>query len=257
MLVTWLENLKKEKDARCGLKYYQKNYFLKKKKNYGRNNTGKITVRHRGGSKHKPTARLIDYSRAIWNLPAMVLNLERNFNNSANIALVVYPTGILSYLLAPIGLKPGQKVLAGHHLSPKPGYHTVLKHIPLNYKIHNIEAFPGSGGKYIRSAGTWAKIIEKNPLFALVLLSSGKKKIFNINCSATFGRLSNLNYIKKKKKRKAGDSRKLNIRPSVRGVAMNAVDHPHGGGKGKKSPKNPNYNFSRLLIKGKKTASIK
>lgn len=223
---------------------------FKKKKSWGRNFTGKITVRHKGSPTRKTLHRILDYRRFIWNTPALVINLEKTRYLSAKIALIIYPVGIISYILAPRGLRPGNIIMAGKNLPTKIGFNTLLKHIPLNFKIHNVEAFPGSGAKYVRAGGAWAKLLEKSSKYGLLLLNSGKKKKLLLQCAATFGMLTK---IRKKKKYKAGDNRREGKRPSVRGIAMNAVDHPHGGGKGKKSPKQPNYNYKRLLIKGKRT----
>lgn len=219
-------------------------------KSFGRK--GKILTKHRGGGVSTKKI-LIDFSRNLWNIPAFVYNLEKSSAHSYYLALLVYPGGILSYIPAPEGLKVGQKLVSGANISLKPGNNTYLKNLPLNIKIHNIEAFPGSGARYVRSAGMWAKLLDKDDTRATVLFKNGKKRSFSVYCTATLGQLSNTTYFLKKILYKAGQRRKLGFRPRVRGVAMNAVDHPHGGGKGKKSPKQPNFNFKRKLPKGKKT----
>lgn len=233
--------------------------FLSKTKNrkYGKNFTGKITVRHRGGSQIKPKTILIDYTRFIWNLPAVVRSLEKNFFYSSYLACVVYPCGILAYINAPLGLKPGAIIETAEELPIKLGNSMLLKNIPLNIKIHNLESFPKSGAKFVRAAGTFAKILEKRSKTVLIVFGGGQKKPLCLShfCLATIGRVSNTLHRSKNYLKKAGDSRLLNRRPHVRGIVMNPVDHPHGGGKGKKSPKNPNYNFVRKLIKGKKTSN--
>lgn len=159
-----------------------------------------------------------------------------------------------SYILAPQGIRPGHVVSSGPFSPVSLGCCLLLKNIPFNTKIHNIESYPMSGGKYARSAGNWATVVERGQDWVMILFHNGKKKKLSSLCSATIGRASNIFYRKRSILFKAGDSRLRGIRPSVRGVVQNPTDHPHGGGKGKKSPKNPNYNFVRKLPKGRKTA---
>lgn len=169
--------------------------------------------------------------------------------------MISYPFGVLQYIIAPVGLKPGAIIYNGLNVFTL-GSCLFLKDIPFNIKIHNIESYPNSGAIFIRSAGTWAKILEKTEKYVLILFKNGTKKKINPNCTACIGQVSNIMHKSKSKLRNAGHSRRLGIRPSVRGVAMNPVDHPHGGGRGKNSPKNPNYNFVRKLPKGRRTARI-
>lgn len=233
-------------------KYFIPKLIKKIKKDMGRNNLGKITVRHRGGGL-KAKEVLIDYSRFLWNIPGIVRSLEKHKLHNCYIAAIYYSCGINSYVIAPENLRPGHVIISNENGSPYLGCSLLLKFMPLNIKIHNIESYPLSGGKFIRSPGNWAKILEKNNKKAILVFKNGKKKIFSLNCCATVGRVSNLQSKKAWIAFKAGTRRNQNIRPHVRGVAMNPVDHPHGGGKGKKSPKNPNYNFIRKLPKGRKT----
>lgn len=218
----------------------------------GRNHLGKITCRHMGGG-IKPKEIIVDFSRVLWNVFGVVRSLEKHKNHSFYIASIFYFCGINSYIIAPENLKPGDLVAAGDFALPSIGSTLLLKDIPFNIKIHNIESFPCSGGKFIRSAGNWAKILEKRDTEVIVLFKNGIKKSFSLHCSATIGRVSNLQHKKANIMFKAGTNRLRGVRPKVRGVVMNPVDHPHGGGKGKKSPKNPNYNFVRRLPKGRKT----
>jgi large subunit ribosomal protein L2 len=226
----------------------------KKPKACGRNSTGKITVRHRGGSKKNPKLINLDFTRFLWHMPAVIRSLERSASYNFYVACLFYSCGVVSYINAPAGLKPGHVVEAGDYINIKVGNATFIKNIPLNKKIHNIEIFPKSGAKFARAAGTFGKVLEQHDNYCLVLVPGGKKIKLSPFCFATIGRVSNILHHSKNFYKKAGDSRINNIRPKVRGVAMNAVDHPHGGGKGKKSPKNPNYNFVRKLVKGRKTA---
>jgi large subunit ribosomal protein L2 len=230
-----------------------KNLSKYKKKFSGRSSTsGKISIRHRGGGK-KLRKKIIDNKRFLWNCSSYVFNLEFSHNHSAHLALLVYPIGLISYIIAPSKIKIGDKLTSGEIVPIQLGNNTFLKNIPLNIKIHNIETFPKSGGKLVRAAGAWAKITEKNNKVATLLFKNGKTTKLSIFCTASIGEVSNHKHKVFKVFKKAGDKRAINFRPKVRGVAMNAVDHPHGGGKGKKSPKNPIYNFIRKLPKGKKT----
>ena len=181
-------------------------------------------------------------------------SLEKNASKNCYVSLLIYPFGLTTYVVSPAGLRPGNTVIAGDSVRIVPGNCTYLKNIPLNTKIHNVESHPTGGAKLARSAGSFATLIEKNAKDALVRFSSGKVLRLSLFCSATIGRVSNLFWRLQAKKNKAGQNRNLNKRPKVRGVVQNPVDHPHGGGKGKKSPKQPNYNFKRLLPKGRKTS---
>jgi len=217
---------------------------------------GKITVRHRGGGFNcKSTS--IDYSRFLWNSPAVVRSLEYHKGVRSYVAAIVYTCGVASYILAPQGLRPGHTVMAGPLSVPSLGSSLLLKDIPFNLKIHNIESFLRSGGKYARAAGAWARVVERGQNSATIVFKNGKRKQLSSFCSATIGKTSNIFYRKRRVMSKAGANRLRGVRPSVRGVVQNPTDHPHGGGKGKKSPKNPNYNFIRKLPKGRKTARKK
>lgn len=198
------------------------------KKTGGRNHTGHITAYHRGGG-HKRKYRLIDWERNLQNLVAKVIRLEYDPNRSAKIALVCYTNGILSYILAPDGLKINDKVVSGFSVPTTVGNTLPLMNIPVGSFIHNIELIPGKGGQLVRSAGTSAQIIKKTENnYILVRLNSSEERLFHGYCRATIGTVSNLDH-KLKKLKKAGQARWLNRRPTVRGVAMNPVDHPHGG----------------------------
>lgn len=217
----------------------------------GRGADGKITVRHRGGGK-KRIYRNVDRQRSLWNTPGIVLSMERGMN-SAFIAGIAYSIGIISYITAPYGLRIGDIVTASWQADWRQvGNAMPLINIPLNIKIHNIESFPGSGAVYARSAGTWALIAEASAAGVVVVFRSGTRKKLSPYCLATIGRVSNINY-RNITFYKAGQTRLNGVRPSVRGVAMNAVDHPHGGGKGKKSKNSlPQSPWGRLG-RGQKT----
>lgn len=234
-------------------KHFVPQLIKKFKKNFGRNNSGKITIRHRGGG-FKAKEVLINFSNFLWNIPGIVRSLEKHKLHNCYIASIYFPCGVVCYNIAAEYLRPGHIVFSGNSGLIKIGSTFLLQHIPLNIKIFNIESFPRSGGKFIRSPGNWAKILEKNKNNAIVIFKNGKKRKFSLNCSATIGRVSNLQSKKNLIVFNAGFNRRRGIRPHVRGVAMNPVDHPHGGGRGKKSPKNPNYNFVRKLPKGRKTS---
>lgn len=200
----------------------------------GRNNQGRITSYHKGGGVKKKY-RLIDFKRSIIDIPAKVTRLEYDPNRSAFIALVCYINGSLSYILAPDGLKEGDVVISSSTAEIKVGNATPLSNIPLGTLVHNIELKPNGGGQLARAAGTYARLIKKNPEgYATLKLSSGEQRQVSLNSFATIGRVSNLEN-KNISKGKAGANRWLNRRPVVRGVAMNPVDHPHGGGEGKTS----------------------
>lgn len=230
---------------------YNLNLTYKIVSKFGRSR-GKICSKHRGGGLKKKM-KIIDYTRNLWNVPAFVLSLEKTKTNSPYLALLLYPIGILTYIIAPKDIKIGSKIFSGDVIPISVGNNTYLKNIPLNLKIHNIESYPNSGAKYIKSAGLWAKIIDKSATHAFVIFKNNTIKKLSIFCTATIGEVSNSSYFSSKLLYKAGQTRKLlNKRPKVRGVAKNPVDHPHGGGNGKKSPKNPNYNFKRKLPKHRK-----
>ncbi|MDE3059253.1 MAG: 50S ribosomal protein L2 [Bacteroidota bacterium] len=203
------------------------------KKSGGRNNLGRVTSRHRGGG-HKRRYRIIDFKREKRNIAAKVLAIEYDPNRSTRIALVVYPDGEKSYVLAPEGLRAGDQIVAGNDVEIKIGNALPLKNIPVNSQVHNIELREGKGGQIARSAGNFAIVQAKENDFVLLKFPSGEIRNVRGNCYATIGMLSNIDH-ENISVGKAGRSRWLGIRPHVRGVAMNPVDHPMGGGEGKTS----------------------
>lgn len=206
---------------------------VSKQRIHGRNNHGHITVRRRGGG-HKRRLRLIDFKRDKFGIPAHVATIEYDPNRSAFIALLNYVDGEKRYILAPQGLKVGQTVVAGPEADILVGNALPLSHIPLGTTIHNIELRPGKGGQMVRSAGAAAQLVAREGDYAQVRLPSGEIRKIHVNCMATIGQVGNLDH-ENVSLGKAGRSRYLGIRPHVRGVAMNPIDHPHGGGEGKTS----------------------
>jgi len=202
-------------------------------KNGGRNNTGRITARRRGGG-HKRSYRMIDFKRTKFDMVATVERLEYDPNRSAFIALIRYEDGELSYILAPQRLGVGDQVVSGQQTDVKPGNAMPLSSIPIGTIVHNIELKPGKGGQIARSAGTFAQLVGRDGAYAIIRLTSGEQRLVLGACLATIGAVSNPDQANIKLA-KAGRSRWLGKRPSVRGVAMNPVDHPHGGGEGKTS----------------------
>ena len=203
------------------------------KKTGGRNVNGRITCRHRGGG-HKRKYRIIDFKRDKIGIPAKVTSIEYDPNRSARIALLYYRDGEKRYILAPVDLAVGDIVVSGPEADIKPGNTLPLKNIPLGTHIHNIELRLGKGGQIVRSAGTFAQLMAKEDRYALIKLPSGEVRMVLINCKATIGRLGNVIH-ENISLGKAGRKRWHGRRPSVRGVAMNPVDHPMGGGEGKSS----------------------
>ncbi len=199
----------------------------------GRNNTGRITARRRGGG-HKRRYRKVDFKRRRFDVPATVERLEYDPNRSAFIALVKYDDGELAYILAPQRLNAGDVVVSGERCDIKPGNAMPMENIPVGTIIHNIEMRPGKGGQIARAAGTYAQLVGKDSGYAQLRLSSGEARMVAATGMATIGAVSNPDN-KNIKKAKAGRNRWLGKRPSVRGVAMNPVDHPHGGGEGRSS----------------------
>jgi len=202
-----------------------------KREQGGRNNNGRITVRWRGGG-HKRRFRIIDFKRAKRDVPAEVVRLEYDPNRSGFIALVKYADGELAYILAPQRLKAGDKIVAGERVDVKPGNAMPMRNIPVGTILHNVEMKPGKGGQLARSAGTYVQLVGRDAGYALLRLSSGEVRLVRGECMATIGAVSNpdeQNIVIGK----AGRNRWLGKRPSVRGVAMNPIDHPHGGGEGK------------------------
>ncbi len=199
----------------------------------GRNNTGRITARRRGGG-HKRTYRIIDFKRRKFGVPAVVERIEYDPNRSAFIALVKYEDGELSYILAPQRLNVGDTIEAGENVDIRPGNAMPMKNIPVGTIIHNVEMKPGKGGQIARSAGTYVQLIGKDSGYAQLRLASGEQRMVRAECMATVGAVSNPDNANTKLG-KAGRKRWLGKRPAVRGVAMNPVDHPHGGGEGRTS----------------------
>ena len=201
------------------------------KKNSGRNSYGRITVRHRGGGNRRKY-RIIDFKRDKDNMNATVQTIEYDPNRSAFIALVQYEDGEKRYILAPDGLKVGYIVSSGEEADIKPGNCLPLANIPVGTVIHAIELYPGKGAQMVRSAGNMAQLMAKEGKYALVRLPSGEMRNVPINCKASIGQVSNIDH-ENVNLGKAGRTRHLGIRPTVRGSVMNPCDHPHGGGEGK------------------------
>jgi large subunit ribosomal protein L2 len=201
------------------------------RKKAGRNNMGRISVRHRGGGQ-KRFYRVIDFKRDKDGIPAKVATLEYDPNRSANIALLHYADGEKRYILAPLGLSVGDKVISGADVDIKPGNALPLKHIPTGTLLHNIELSPGRGGQMVRSAGGAAQLMAKEGDYAHIRMPSGEVRLVHLNCRATIGQVGNLDH-ENISIGKAGRKRWLGIRPTVRGSVMNPVDHPHGGGEGR------------------------
>ncbi len=221
----------------------------------GRNNNGRITARRRGGG-HKRRYRIIDFKRLKYDAEATVERLEYDPNRTAFIALIKYSDGELSYILAPQRLREGDKVISGKAVDIKPGNAMPMQSIPVGTIIHNIEMKVGKGGQIARSAGTYAQIIGKDQGYAQLRLSSGEIRMVRAECMATIGAVSNPDQ-KNIKLGKAGRKRWLGKRPSVRGVAMNPVDHPHGGGEGRTSGGRHPVSPWGKPTKGKRTRSNK
>jgi len=208
----------------------------------GRNNQGRITMRHQGGG-HKRQYRLIDFKRNKDGIPGRVATIEYDPNRSANIALIHYADGEKRYILAPNGLKVGQELMSGEAADIKLGNALPLKNIPVGTTIHNVELKPGRGGQLARSAGAEAQILGREDNYTLVRLASGEVRLILTTCRATIGQVGNIEH-ELILIGKAGRSRWLGKRPAVRGSAMNPIDHPHGGGEGRspiglKSPVSP------------------
>ena len=201
------------------------------KKNSGRNSYGRITVRHRGGG-NKRKYRIIDFRRDKMEMPAVVQRLEYDPNRSAFIALVKYEDGELRYILAPVGLKAGDTVVSSASADIKPGNCLPIANIPVGTIIHNIELYPGRGAQLVRSAGAAAQLMAKDAELAQVRLPSGEVRLVRMNCTAVVGQVGNLDH-ENVHIGKAGRTRHMGIRPTVRGSVMNPNDHPHGGGEGK------------------------
>jgi len=213
--------------------YPEKSLLKPLKKTGGRGNTGRITCRHKGGG-HKRHYRLIDFKRNKAGIPARVASIEYDPNRSARIALLFYTDGEKRYIIAPLGLKVDDVIMTTEELDVKVGNHLPLSVIPEGTSIHNIEMKPGKGAQMVRSAGTMATLLAKEGDYAHVRLPSSEVRLVHLRCRATIGQVGNIDH-ESISLGKAGRSRWLGIRPSVRGVAMNPVDHPMGGGEGRSS----------------------
>ncbi|MEX0747613.1 MAG: 50S ribosomal protein L2 [Rhodothermales bacterium] len=215
----------------------ERSLLLPLKKKGGRNNNGRITTRHQGGG-HKRQYRVIDFKREKLGIPARVTAIEYDPNRSARIALLVYADGEKRYIIAPNEIKVGQTLLSGAGSPPEPGNCLPLENIPLGMFVHAIEMRPGKGAQIARSAGTYAQLTAREGKYATLRLPSGETRMIPVKCVATIGTTSNPDHMNIELG-KAGRSRWLGIRPKVRGVAMNPVDHPMGGGEGKASGGHP------------------
>jgi large subunit ribosomal protein L2 len=230
----------------------EKSLIVKKSGTGGRNHHGHITCRHKGAG-HKRAYRLVDFKRDKENIPASVASVEYDPNRSAHIALLHYKDGEKRYILAPQGLKRGDEVIAGDEAPFETGCCMRLKSMPLGSVVHNIELVPTRGGKLVRSAGLSAQLMAKSGGYATLRMPSGEIRMVNENCKATFGVVSNAEW-NLRSEGKAGRMRWRGVRPTVRGTAMNPVDHPHGGGEGKHNGYLPQTPWAQYT-KGFKTRS--
>jgi large subunit ribosomal protein L2 len=232
----------------------EKSLMTSVKKSGGRNHSGKMTMRYIGGG-HKRMYRVIDFHRDKDGIPAKVKTIEYDPNRSARIALLVYEDGEKRYILAPAGLKVGQKLLSGREVAPEIGNALFLSDIPLGTIVHNIELRPGQGAAMARSAGSYAQLTSRDGKYAIIKLPSGESRMVLTTCKATIGSVSNPDHALERSG-KAGRSRWLGRRPRTRGVAMNPVDHPMGGGEGRASGGHPRSRKG-IPAKGYKTRSRK
>lgn len=216
----------------------EKSLVVTLKKNSGRNNQGKITVRHRGGGA-TIKYRMIDFKRNKDGIPAKVVGIEYDPNRSANIALIAYADGEKAYILAPLGLKVNDTIMNGATAEVRVGNCLEMKDMPVGATIHNIEMKPGKGGQLVRAAGMAAQLMAKEGKYATVKLPSGEMRLLPINCRATIGQVGNIDH-ELISIGKAGRKRHMGIRPTVRGSVMNPNDHPHGGGEGRSPIGRPN-----------------
>jgi large subunit ribosomal protein L2 len=232
----------------------EKSLLTKKSKSGGRNNTGKMTMRHSGGG-HKRRYRMIDFKREKFGITATVKTVEYDPNRTAFIALLSYADGEKRYIIAPNGIKEGQSVVSGEGVAPEVGNTLFLSEIPLGATIHNIELRPGQGAVMVRSAGAYAQLMARDGKYAIVKLASGEVRMVLQTCLATIGTVSNAEH-SLQNSGKAGRSRWLGRRPRTRPVAMNPVDHPMGGGEGKASGGHPRSR-NGIPAKGYKTRAKK
>ncbi len=232
----------------------EKSLLVSKKSSGGRNNTGKMTMRYLGGG-HKQKYRVIDFKRNKIDIPAKVASIEYDPNRSGRIALLHYADGEKRYILAPQGLQVGQTITNGPKAAPEVGNTLPISEIPLGSLVHNIELQPGQGGKLVRSAGSFAQLLNRDGKYAIVKLASGETRMIVAACMATVGSVSNADHILERKG-KAGANRWRGRRPRNRAVAMNPVDHPMGGGEGRASGGHPRSRKG-LKAKGYKTRTPK
>jgi len=224
-------------------------------KSGGRNNAGRITSRRRGGG-HKRRYRMVDFKRRKFDVPAKVERLEYDPNRSAFVALITYEDGEQSYILAPQRLGVGDTVVAGQRVDVKPGNAMPLSSVPIGTIIHNVELKPGKGGQIARAAGNYCQLVGRDVGYAILRLSSGEQRLVSGACMATVGAVSNPDH-SNQNYGKAGRNRWRGVRPSVRGVAMNPIDHPHGGGEGRTSGGRHPVTPWGKPTKGKRTRSNK
>ena len=231
----------------------EKSLVVSVKRSGGRNHSGKMTMRYIGGG-HKKAYRIIDFKRDKENINGKVMTIEYDPNRTSFIALVNYNDGEKRYIISPTGLKVGQDIMSGAQAAPEVGNALQLKDIPLGTLIHNIEMRPGQGAKIARSAGSYAQLAAREGKYATIKMPSGETRLILVNCMATIGTVSNSDH-NKVSSGKAGRNRWKGIRPRVRGVAMNPVDHPMGGGEGRASGGHPRSRKG-LLAKGYKTRKL-
>ena len=232
----------------------EKSLLVPAKRSGGRNNSGRMTMRYLGGG-HKRKKRIIDFKRNKFDIPGTVKSIEYDPMRTARIALISYADGEKRYIIAPNGLEVGQKILSGENAAPEVGNALPLGIIPMGTVVHNIELKPGRGGAMVRSAGGYAQLVAREGKYATLKMPSGEMRLVLITCLATIGTVSNGDHMLVRLG-KAGRKRWLGRRPRVRGVVMNPVDHPMGGGEGKSSGGHPRSR-NGLLAKGKKTRSKK
>ena len=233
----------------------EKSLIVALRKKGGRNNTGQIMVRHHGGG-HKRYYRIIDYKRNKINVEAKVVAIEYDPNRSSRIALLEYADGEKRYIIQPVGMKVGDAVMSGPEAEIRPGNALPLANIPLGTFVHNVEMVAGKGAQLVRSAGSAAQLLAKEGEYAQLRMPSGEIRMIMLNCYATVGQVGNIDH-ENVTLGSAGRSRHMGIRPTVRGTAMNAVDHPHGGGRGKSKGNNQPRSPWNQPAKGYKTRSKK
>ncbi|MBF0298018.1 MAG: 50S ribosomal protein L2 [Oligoflexia bacterium] len=234
----------------------EKSLIVPLRSSVARNNSGRITTRHRGGAFSRRKYRIIDFKRNKLDIEAVVKSVEYDPNRNCRIALICYRDGLKSYIIAPLGLKVGDIVISSDKADIKVGNVKKLKDIPIGTLVHNIELYPEAGGQMARSAGAYAQLMAKEGNEALIRLPSNELRKVKIDCRATIGQVGNIDY-EQVVWGKAGKSRLRGIRPSVRGVAMNPIDHPHGGGEGRTSGGRHPVTPWGLPTKGYKTRNNK